>query len=154
MWTKNRAKIEAKRRGCIRRQLLAVAPSLAREGRWKRHFAEQVQVIEHVTLAPDAVHAASAPVVGCLVPDLESSSSSAAHAAATSNDDINEKLTSIINMFDSYREKFSQFECGSSSSTAAHAAPVQAPSKLRGSTQFAPLLGALQDTAWPLVRHA
>ena len=59
-------------------------------------------MIEHVTASPDAVHAASAPVVGYLAPDLESSLS----AKATSNDDINEKLTSIINMFDSYREIF------------------------------------------------
>ena len=70
-------------------QLLAVAPSPAREGRWKRLLAEQAPVIEHVTPAPepDAVHAASAPVVGHLAPDLESSSSSAAHAATTSDDD-------------------------------------------------------------------
>ena len=95
----------------------------------------------------------SAPVIGNLAPDLESS-------AATSNDDINEKLKSIINMLDSDREIFSQFECGSSSSAAAHAAPVQAPSKRRRRTQFAPLPGALQDTvflapdAWPPIRHA
>ena len=63
-------------------------------------------MIEHVTPAPDAVHAASATVFGYLASDLESSSSSAAHAAATSNDDINEKLTSIINMFDSYWDMF------------------------------------------------
>ena len=63
----------------------------------------------------------------------------------TSNGDINEKLTSIINMFDSYRN-ISQ----SSSVTL---------SERRRRTQFAPLLGALQDTvflapdAWPRVRH-
>ena len=114
-----------------------------------------VPVIEHVTSAPDAVHAASHLWLVKLAPALESSSSSAAHAAATRNDDIDEKLTSIINV-----EIFSQFECGSSSSTAAHAAPVQAPSKRRRRTQFAPLPGALQDTvflapdAWPPVRHA
>ena len=94
-------------------------------------LAEQVPVIEHVTPAPDSVHTASAPVVGYLAPGLEPSSSSAAHAAATKNDDIHEKLTRIINMFDSKREIFSLFECGSSSSTAAHAAPEQAPSKRR-----------------------
>ena len=37
---------------------IVVAPSPAREGRWKSHLAEQVPVIEHVTPTPDAVHAA------------------------------------------------------------------------------------------------
>ena len=86
-----------------------VAPTPAREGRWKRHLAAQVPVIEHVTPAPDSVHAASAPVVEYLAPviECESSSSSAAHAALTRTDDIDEKLTNMINMLDSCREIFS-----------------------------------------------
>ena len=44
----------------------AVAPSPAREGRWKFHLSELVPVIEHVTPAPDAVHAATAPVVALI----------------------------------------------------------------------------------------
>ena len=134
-----------------------VAPTPAREGpsRWKRHLAAQVPVIEHVTPAPDA--AASAPECG-------SSSSSSAHAALTRTDSIDEKLTNMFDMLDSYKEIFSplvsQLECRSSSSSAAHAAPVQAPSKRRRRTQYATLPGVLQDAvflapdAWPPVRHA
>ena len=74
-----------------------VAPTPAREDRWKRHLAAQVPVVEHVTPAPDAVRAASAPVVQYFGPGIESgsSSSSAAHAAATRTDDIIEQLTNM-----------------------------------------------------------
>ena len=50
-----------------------------------------------VTSAPDAVHAASAPVVESLAPVIEcgSSSSSAAHAAPTSTDGIFEQLEHV-----------------------------------------------------------
>ena len=60
--------------------------------------------------------------------NLEPQLSKDAHAAPTSTDDIDEKLTNMINMLDSYTEIFSpsvsQFECGTSSSSAAHAAPT------------------------------
>ena len=71
-------------------QLVAVAPTPAREGRWKRHLAAQVPLIEHVTPAPDAVHVASALAVEYLAPGIEggSCSSSVAHAAATRTGDI------------------------------------------------------------------
>ena len=83
-----------------------------------------------------------------VAPALESSSSSAAHAATTRNNDIDEMLTSIINVFNSYREIFSPFECDSSSSTTTRTAPVQAPSQPRRRAQFTSLPGAFQDTVW------
>ena len=76
--------------------------------------------------------------------DVVSSSPDAAHAASAP---VVEYLAPVI-------------ECGSSSSSAAHAAPEQAPSKSRRRAQYAPLSGVLQDAvflapdAWPPVRHA
>ena len=52
----------------------------SRESRWKRHLAEQLPVIEHVTPALDAFHAPSAPVVEYLAPVLECGSSSSSIA--------------------------------------------------------------------------
>ena len=112
-----------------------VAPTPAREGssRWKRHFAAQVPVIEHVTPAPDAAHAASAPVVEHLAPVIECgfSSFSAAHAASTITDGIDEKLTIMIDMLDSCIRRYSLLWLLSSSVDLPHLPlPMQRLNKL------------------------
>ena len=107
-----------------------VAPTPAREGpsRWKRHLAAQAPVIEHVTPAPEIVYVVSAqpvtfsveqtveqiidlpgPSIARDTPELVSSSHDAAHAASAS---VVEYLVPVI-------------ECGSSSSSAVHAAPTR-----------------------------
>ena len=57
----------------------------------------------------DPAHAASAPVVECLVPVVECgySSSSAAQAAPTRIDRFDEQLTNMLDMLGSYTEIFS-----------------------------------------------
>ena len=117
----------------------------------QERLLESIEVPNRNTPIPHGT-VASAPVVEYFAPVIEcgSSSSSAAQAARTSTDDIDEQLTNMFERIERRTEEIAMLtkryvEELPQPTLTSPTNSEEAPSKRRRRTQYAPLPGALQD---------